>query len=393
MKQTDCEVAVLAPLPAPYTTSVWNQLARLMDGRLEVCFLSLTNSLRRWRLQEKEMGFAWRILGRDRTEGLLSQLKAAGALLRFLMERRPTTLICGGYDSPAAWVGLLWCRLLRSRLVLACDSNARDCRKGGALRNRAKRFFVAHSDAVAVPGRAAFQYARELGASEGRIFTVPFGLDTRLFACGAQGMDPAAEKRSQGWPPRLILFAGRLVEEKGVFVLLEAYRQVSRNLPGVGLLFVGEGPARPEMAEYCREASLPGVFFGGAQDYKDMPYFYALADILVLPTFSDAYGYVVIEAFACGVPAIVSTVAGVCDDFLRDGETGFAVTPGDAAALARRITEVLGDDVLRARMSANCRRIVEGYSPEACAEGLLAAASGGTSARSVGLGTVATGSP
>jgi glycosyltransferase involved in cell wall biosynthesis len=188
-------------------------------------------------------------------------------------------------------------------------------------------------------------------------------------------VDPAAEKKSRGWPQRLILFAGRLVGEKGVFVLLDAYRQLSQSLDDVGLLFVGDGPAHREMVAFCREASLPAVFFGGEQDYDRMPLFYALAEVLVLPTFSDAYGYVVVEAFACGVPAIVSNVAGVCDDFIRDGETGFAVEPGDAAELARRIRQVLQEDGLRARMSANCRRMVEGYSPEACAEALLAAVS------------------
>ena len=355
-----------------------------MDGRLEVCFISLKNSLRRWRLDEKEMGFAWRTLGGERAEGIFGQLEAALAMLRFLMARSPATLICGGYDSPAAWVGLLWCRLLGSRLVLACDSNARDRRKGGALRQRAKRFFVAHSDTIAVPGRAALEYAKELGASEKRIFTVPFGLDSSLFVRATQGIDPAAEKKSRGWPDRLILFAGRLVGDKGVFVLLDAYRQVTQSLKDVGLLFVGDGPARREMAVFCCEASLPAVFFVGEQDYERMPCFYALADVLVLPTFTDAYGYVVVEAFACGVPAIVSNVAGVCDDFIRDGDTGFAVEPGDAAQLAQRIRQVLEDDGLRARMSANCRRMVEGYSPEACAEGLLAAVNGAPS-RAAGL--------
>jgi glycosyltransferase involved in cell wall biosynthesis len=107
-----------------------------------------------------------------------------------------------------------------------------------------------------------------------------------------------------------------------------------------------------------------------------MPYFYALADVLVLPTFSDTWGLVVNEAFACGVPAVVSRVAGACDDLIIDGETGFAVTPGDPAELADRILQISKDPDLRLRMSANCRALVRKYSPDACAAGLLSCIGG-----------------
>jgi D-inositol-3-phosphate glycosyltransferase len=146
------------------------------------------------------------------------------------------------------------------------------------------------------------------------------------------------------------------------------------------------------MEGFCRQACLDRVYFAGAQQYDDMPFFYALADLLVLPTYSDPYGYVVVEAFACGVPAIVSRVAGVCDDFIVDGETGFAIPPGDAEELAQRISKLLEDDILRARMSANCRRMAETYSPEACAEGLQAAGTGIAPAADVRFGTLRIGS-
>ena len=107
-----------------------------------------------------------------------------------------------------------------------------------------------------------------------------------------------------------------------------------------------------------------------------MPYSYALADVLALPTFSDPWGLVVNEAFACGVPAVVSRVAGACDDLIIDGETGFAVTPGDAAELADRILRILKEPALRSRMKANCRTLIKKNSTEACAQGLLVAALG-----------------
>jgi glycosyltransferase involved in cell wall biosynthesis len=393
LRRKPLDVAVLAPLPSPYYIPAWNELSRRVGGNCAVCFLSLTNSLRRWRLPEEQMEFDWRALSQANSHGFIVQLRAASVWTGFLLSRRPRAVICSGYDSLAAWTALAWCKLFRRRLVLWCESNARDVRSKSRVRTLLKRIFVSRCDAVAALGRAASAYAKQLGAREEGIFLAPFGGDNRHFAREAQKVDAAAEKGRRGWPPRLILFAGRLLKGKGVFVLLEAFRRIGRDHPDVGLLFAGHGSEEAEMQEFCRDAGLDRVYFVGAQQYEDMPYFYALADLLVLPTFSDPYGYVVVEALACGVPAIVSNVAGVCDDFISDGETGFAVPRGDTAELARRIAQVLDDQELRARMSANCRHIVEGYSPEACAEGLLAASTGRAPTGWAGFGTDGTGSP
>ncbi|MGH9440392.1 MAG: glycosyltransferase family 4 protein, partial [Terriglobia bacterium] len=218
---------------------------------------------------------------------------------------------------------------------------------------------------------------RRLGAREERILMAPFGGDYETFGREALKVDSLQEKRGRGFPAKLILYSGRLVRAKGVFVLLEAFRQVAQKFPDAGLLVVGNGPESTAMKELCRRTDLDRVFFEGSQNYQHMPYYYALADVLALPTFSDPWGFVVNEAFACGVPAIVSRVAGACDDLIVDGETGFLVEPGDADGLADRILSLLKDSVLRSRMGANCRKLVANYSADACASGLLAAAMGG----------------
>jgi glycosyltransferase involved in cell wall biosynthesis len=340
-----------------------------------VRFMATGERRRAWKAPVDEMKFAWRFLSRatDPYDFLLS-LSAGVAMLRFLMDFRPLAVICGGYNSPAAWIAFAWCGITRRRFVLWMESNARDKRKPGRVKRWLKRLFVSHADAIAALGKAASDYAKQLGARQDRIFIAPFGGDSGLFARQAAGVDGEREKRLKGLQPQLVLYSGRLVREKGVFVLLEAFGRVAAQLPYTGLLIVGHGPEQKTMEDRCRRLGLRHVYFAGAQEYKRMPYFYALADVLVLPTFSDPYGYVVAEAFACGVPAIVSRVAGACDDLIVDGETGFAVEPGDPEDLAAKMRRLLEDEALRAAMSQNCRKLIRRYSAEACAEGLLLAA-------------------
>ena len=331
--------------------------------------------MRRWAVPIQEMCFEHRFLtnGSDYIRPL-REVRGALAMLCSLAAYRPEAIICGGYDSLAAWVCFLWCKIFQRRFVLWLESTARDARKPGRVKNWLKKLMVSHADGIAAAGRATVAYVKGLGATDGQIFLAPLSADNQFFARQAAEIHREQAKHEKGYPGLLILYAGRLVREKGVFILLEAFAHILTELPDAGLLIAGHGPEQEKMKDFCRRAKLRHVYFLGARQYHEMPSVYALADVLALPTFSDPWGMVVNEAFACGVPAVVSSVAGSCDDLIIDGKTGFAVRAGDPIELADRILQILRDPTLRARLSANCRFLIQKYSPQACAQGLLEAA-------------------
>ena len=119
----------------------------------------------------------------------------------------------------------------------------------------------------------------------------------------------------------------------------------------------------------------PGaVCFTGFAQREDLARLYALGEGLVLPTYSDPWGLVVNEAMACGLPIIVSSVAGCSADLVEDGWNGYVVPAGDTDKLSVAMNSLLRQPELKQRMSArSCERILH-YSPEACADGLAAAA-------------------
>ena len=374
---TSCSTVCLALLtntPAPYRVPVWKHLAAWTGGAFAVRFTAARDRRRTWAVPTDEMHFDWQLLSDGRGGGWLPPVRAGASMLRFLACSRPQSVICGGYDSLAAWVTFVWCKATRTRFVLWLEATRRDSRRPGRIRRWLKRRIVSGADAIAASGKATVEYVKDLGAPDERIFIAPFGGDYEAFAREAAKVDATREKQRHGWPSRLVLYSGRLVREKGVFVLLESFRLLTAELPDVGLLIVGDGPERQAMEDWCRRSGLELVYFAGAQEYKRMPYFYALADVLVLPTFSDPWGFVVNETFACSVPAIVSRVAGACDDLIVEGETGFTVEPGNPEDLAVKIRRLLEDEPLRLRMSANCRRLIQNYSAEAWAKGLFLAA-------------------
>ena len=367
----------LTNIPAPYRIPTFNWLAQHSGGRLRVAFIAPGDPRRNWDQNFEGTDFELTFLSRSPNGiGLLASAAAAVRAVVLLRRSNPAGVICGGYDSLAAWASFLWCKAKRRRFVLWVESNARDQRVPSRLKNVLKRLMVSRADAIGASGTASAAYMQQLGAKKDRVYLAPFSGDNGFFARESAQVDAAREKAERGWPERLVMYSGRLVVEKGVFVLLEAFRRISQRLPNTGLLMVGHGPELENMQEFCRRHDLNRVYFAGPQPYENMPFFYALADLLVLPTFSDPWGFVVNEAFACGVPAIVSRVAGACDDLIVEGETGYGLEPGNTEELASKMLRLLEDPELRARMSANCRERVKPYSARTCAEGLLAAVKG-----------------
>lgn len=129
----------------------------------------------------------------------------------------------------------------------------------------------------------------------------------------------------------LALFVGRLNRDKGVLDLVAAFTQVSERLPSLALLLVGpdeEGLA-PEIAQLS--ASNPRLkVLGGTPRPED---FMAAADVFCLPSYREGFGSVVIEAAACGIPAIASAIYGL-SDAVEDGRSGLLHQPRDVSAIA-----------------------------------------------------------
>jgi len=100
-----------------------------------------------------------------------------------------------------------------------------------------------------------------------------------------------------------------------------------------------------------------------------------LADALIFPTHSDPWGLVVNEAMSCGLPVIATNVAGCTEDLVRDGWNGFVIPPRDSSSLAGVMERLAVGPALRVEMGARSRGKIAEHSPEAWAQGLIAATS------------------
>ena len=164
----------------------------------------------------------------------------------------------------------------------------------------------------------------------------------------------------------VFLYLGRLTVDKGLLDLARAFA----NVPGAHLAMVG--PDEEGMTEQIRAAC--GANAGQLRfvGYTGEPQAYmAAADVFVLPSYREGFGSTVIEAAACGLPAIATRIYGLTDA-LVDGATGFLVPPRDPAALAQRMRELAGDATRRQRLGTAAReRAVRDFSQAALTRATL----------------------
>lgn len=195
--------------------------------------------------------------------------------------------------------------------------------------------------------------ATGLGAGiTGRWSVVPNGVDTERFRPGAADAVRAALLPEVDPAAPLAVCVGRLCRQKGQDVLLEAWADVVRQVPGARLVLVGDGPD----AERLRAGAPESVLFAGAVD--DTVPWYRAADLVVLPSRWEGMALAPLEALACGRPVVVTEVDGARESLPAALAPRCLVPAGDPAALSRAVAALLSDAPLRAFLGERGRRHV-----------------------------------
>ncbi len=189
---------------------------------------------------------------------------------------------------------------------------------------------------VAFSRRAARSVVEDYGVDLDRVHVV---------GAGANVVPDKVERRDDG---ETVLFIGREFERKGGRVLLDAFARLRRTRPRARLLVVG--PPRLELMP-------EGVLQLGAEPLAAIPGLLAQATIFAMPTLAEPFGLAFLDAMACSVPCVGTEVDSV-PDMVEHGSTGLLVPPGDAAALARALGELLADPDRARAMGARGRERV-----------------------------------
>ena len=323
------------------------------------------NATLRWDL-ELLTGYRYRFLknlSRDSNRGWTRHVNP-GIVSALLRGRFEMVIFMLGWGSISAIAGIATCLLAGVPFFLYGDSSFPPPETTVRSRIRAAllRVLFSKTSGFMISGVLNGEYYRHYGANATRFFLLPWAVDNDRFAETSR-LEPGERERLRSQlgiaSDRVVfLFSAKLVARKDPLTLLRGYQQMP-NANRAAVLFVGDGELRAALEHYASENSLDGVAFAGFVNQRELPKYYGLSDVLVLPSTYEPRGAVINEAMASGLPVIVTDRCGSIGDIVLANENAFIYPAGDEVALAGFLERLTADAELRMRMAQRSRDLID----------------------------------
>ncbi|MBB6646606.1 glycosyltransferase family 4 protein [Halobellus ruber] len=222
-----------------------------------------------------------------------------------------------------------------------------------ALEATVGRILLNYADRIIAVSNAVADHTTSLGVKKSKITVIPNGVNTGKFSPSGSNIMTTNNERT-------ILFVGRLVKNKGPDIFVEALEKVFNRNNKCSACVVGEGPMEDRLRDKAKRLGIfDRIKFAGY--VENMPKTMREADLFCRPSLSEGMPLTLLEAMSCGLPPVVSAVAGV-PEVVTDGYSGILIDQPTPDSVAEGLIKLLNDPALANRISQNARNhMVENY--------------------------------
>lgn len=280
-------------------------------------------------------------------------------IINELKKNKYDAVLVFGWNSFANWLAFLTAFILKIPVLLRGENPLNQELLKSNWKRRIKKVILGwlfrRISAFLYIGEENRNFYKYYGVPESKLFFVPYAIDNDRFISANNSLvlrrNQIRKRIGISEKETTILFVGKLIDKKRPMDLLKAYELLVNRLTSysndqstnnIHLLFVGDGVLREELENYSRENNLSNVYFTGFKNQTELPEFYAISDIFVLPSGEgETWGLVVNEAMCFGLPIIVSDRVGCGINLVKDGENGYIFPLGDSNRLFEKIKIIL----------------------------------------------------
>jgi glycosyltransferase involved in cell wall biosynthesis len=354
--------AILSPVPVPYREPLFERLAE--RGRVTPRVIYLAGGQPGWDQPpdwfaarggyEREVLSSWQRRRAGRTPLMLAR-GLGGALRR----ARPDLVVSPEYG-PATLRALVWCRRSRTPQLIMSELTPWSDPMLSSLQLRVHRLVAPRVDGFVVFSSQGTERLRRLGVDPARVEVSVQSADLAPFVA-------VARERTGVARPVRVLSVGRLVPDKNLAALIDAFAACRFAAGEAELELCGTGPLEGELRARAERLAVP-VRFRGYAPPEELPGIYSEADVLALVSTYEPFGVAAREAAAAGLPLICTERAGAAGDVAVDGENALLVDPSDGGGLRSALDRLVRDGELRERLSLGSRAVTERHPLEADVE-------------------------
>jgi glycosyltransferase involved in cell wall biosynthesis len=280
----------------------------------------------------------------------------------YLLKDKYNLFIGGGVGHPGTWIAFIIARLLRKPFIVFNEGWYYSKTLLRSVRQPFLNEMLQKSSAIIVPGKKAKEFMLRCGVDPEKIFIAPNA--SKLATSNVAISHSEKLKEVLGIQDKyVVLYLGRLIERKGVAVLINAFSKLHKEIDAA-LVIAGEGEERKKLENLCLKLKVKNVVFVGYVDEENKSLYYSIADVFVLPSIAhsgEVWDLVLNEAMSLGKPVISTTAAGASYDLIQDGVNGYVVKDGDSVGLSNAIKRLLENPDLLRKMGLESKRIVDNY--------------------------------
>jgi len=309
----------------------------------------------------------------------------SGGVAKYLDKRNTDAVIIHGWGNYFYLAATLAAALKRIPILYRTDINrfydqaafrplTRTHRAARAFKPLILSLLFKRIDGFLAVGSLNREYYLSCGVSPERIFSAPLSINNDLFAperASGEMRDSLRKKLDLKPHTFKVIFNGKLIARKRPRDMVEAVAGMEQKHK-IEVIFLGDGELMEELKALARDRGL-AARFAGFVNQSELPAYYSLGDLLILPSENEPWGLVVNEAMAMGLPAAVSDMVGCAPDLVIPGRTGYIFPVGDVKALAEIIARVAGSAALQDQLRAGAAAMAASHTMAATVDGYIKA--------------------
>jgi len=345
---------------APYIHPIFEELSRKVD--LIVYYCLVNSNVHRWDLWPRRYYYRYKVLPRIPIKTSIGTLSLNPSVLNEIIKNRPDIVVIGNWVDLTMWLTFAIAKLLKIPIIYWTEGIREPQSILGMITRPFRMLLIKRSNAIIVPGKLSKNYVISLGADAEKVFIARNAIDNKLFIELSDKYRSCKEelKSQLGLKGKVVvLYVGQLIKRKGVEHLIKAYGKLKQEYDNLALIILGSGPLEYYLKNLSSSLKLKDIkFVPSGMKLKELIKFYCLADIFVLPTLEDVWGFVINEAMACGLPVIASQASQAAIEMIRPGENGYIVKPRDSNQIYKALKILVHNQKLRRRMGEKSREII-----------------------------------
>lgn len=297
------------------------------------------------------------------------------SLLKRVAFHNPKLIYLNGYYDASYWAVIVYAKLKNIKIIIDSESTE-SSRERFWWKEMIKKIVIPRMDGYLCLGTKATEYIIKLGVKKEKILSSRnIGIANDKVAILYQNgfIERDSVKKHYNLPQFNFIYAGRFSPIKNLSMLVEAFAEVTKKCENWGLILSGDGTEKENLKSLVSSNNIERIHFLPSCEWHEVPARYALADVAILPSLFEPFGFLVNEALVYGMPIIVSNRCGSAFDLIQEGENGYTFNPSKKNELVEKMCLMINNTLEHKTMGEKGKTLVAHFHPDLICDDIMKA--------------------